>query len=476
MTKVKNFGIFALILFACSCNKQLNIMPTDQIDGSVVFNNISDLNKGVLGVYADMNEEYFLQLGSIPADECRIGPANNGANGNAQSLFDWAESSGDLTVTNPWSNAYQAIYQANKVLAAIDKVPVSSSGDSIQKAYLKAELLGIRAFEHFQLYRAYAYSPMYNAGALAVPYVTNTDINAKPSRPTSTVFFNSLVQDVKSAAAVLGNSANNPVSGDNTRLSGLALMALQARIALYCTNWLLADSMATLVINNAPLATIEQFPQIWEGQSNAEMIFKLKRTNQSTVRPGDVFYNVPFGLVYFAPSQKLLQLYDTVNDVRYASYFATYDSLTQSGELPWVVKKYAGSAGAQNIADVPVFRTAEMYLIRAEALMKLGNVAGAGNDINTLRAARINSYKKKTFDAASIQDAIMSERYKELAYEGHRFYDLRRTGLNVVRNTSDLPSGFTNTTLAPGDMYYYIPIPQAEVLANPNINPNNPGW
>ncbi|MFL9481459.1 RagB/SusD family nutrient uptake outer membrane protein [Chitinophagaceae bacterium LWZ2-11] len=454
-----------------SCSKQLNIEPTDQIDGNLVFSSVKELNQGVLGVYADWDEEYIFQIGSVPADECRIGLKNAGVNGSAQNLFRWSFASGDVEILNPWANAYQAIARANRVLQAVDNVPASSSADIAQKSALKGELLAIRAFEHFELYRTYAYSPQYNPAAFTVPYVTSTSVNEKPSRPTAAVFFAALQQDLAAAESLIADSK------DNTRMGLTALYALEARIALYTGNWAQAVDRAGKAITAIPLASAGDFPSIWTDQSNAEVIFKLKRTNQSSIRPGDIWTNVSLGIVYFAPAQKLLQSYDVNNDIRFSSYFNTDSSLVAQGQLPDIIKKYAGTAGAQNLADVKVFRTAEMYLIRAEANAYLGNLQQAASDLNTLRTARIQGYTNEVFtDADTLLKALFTERFKELPYEGHRYFDLRRAGYNITRSISDLPVGVTNYILTPTNNAYYIPIPQAEVLANSNMQPNNPGW
>jgi hypothetical protein len=70
---------------------------------------------------------------------------------------------------------------------------------------------------------------------------------------------------------------------------------------------------------------------------------------------------------------------------------------------------------------------------------------------------------------------IMDERFKELAYEGHRFWDLKRRNLPVVRLTVDLPQVNAATTLAAGNFRFLLPIPNAEIQANPVIQ-QNPGY
>lgn len=464
-------GLSALAL--SSCSKQLNITPKDQVDASTVFINVSDLEQGVLGVYANWKEEYVVRIGSVVADECRIGTQNSGVSltDAGQNLFRWAFAATASEIAEPWTNGYQVINNVNLILKAIDNVPVAGSIGSLKRQQLKGELLAIRAFQHFDLYRVYAYSGVYDPNVYAVPYVTTTDIYSQPSRPTVAAFFVQLKQDMTEAESLIaGGSAV-------TRMGLTALYALEARVALYADDWATAIDRAGRVIGAAPLAPAANFPAIWTDAGTPEVIFKLSRTNQSTLRPGDLWYNIPYNVYLFAPSKTLMSLYDTANDVRYHSYFATDPTLTASGQLPDIISKYAGTSGAQNLNDLKVFRTGEFYLARAEAYARSGNLAAATADLNALRSARITAYQPVTFaGSGDLLTAIFTERYKELPYEGHRLYDLKRAGMNIVRQPVDWSQGATVGALSPGNLYYYIPIPQAEVLANPHIGPNNPGW
>lgn len=460
------------ILFS-SCSKQLNILPTDQVDGSVALSNLSNINLAVLGIYANWKEEYVNRIGSVLADECRIGLKNKGIGiiDPAQNLFRWTYTSSDQEVADVWTNAYQLVYQVNQILSAIDQISVTSNTDLAQRKNLKGELLAIRAFLHFELYRVYGYSGVYNGATLAVPYVTGTDIYEKPARPTTYAFFRSLKVDLNGAETLL--TADKVVN----RLGATALQALDARVALYAGDWAGAIQASTRAINNVPLATKTDFANIWTDQSTAEVIFALSRTNQNPVRPGDMWYNIPNGIYLFAPSKTLMNLFDSLNDVRYKSYFSVDSTLGAKGQLPDVIAKYQGTTGAQNLNNLKVFRTGEMYLIRAEAYANMNKIADANKDLNTLRAMRINGYSAFQYNNAyDLLAAVASERYKELCYEGHRYFDIKRKGQDIIRQTADLPSGGGNAVLTPASIYYYIPIPQTEVLANSNILPNNAGW
>ena len=127
------------------------------------------------------------------------------------------------------------------------------------------------------------------------------------------------------------------------------------------------------------------------------------------------------------------------------------------------------------MADAKIFRTAEMYLIRAEAKAETNDLTGAAADLNALRAARIEGYTDATFASKeALISAVINERFKELAYEGHRLWDLERRGLPVERLAEDAPNA-SAVTLPGGNFRFVLPIPQLEIEANPLIQ-QNPGY
>jgi hypothetical protein len=115
-----------------------------------------------------------------------------------------------------------------------------------------------------------------------------------------------------------------------------------------------------------------------------------------------------------------------------------------------------------------------MYLIRAEARAETGDLTGAAADVNALRAARINNYTNASFATkGDVIDAVLSERFKELPYEGHRFFDAKRRNLPITRLAVDAQGAAL--TLPSGNFRFILPIPNSEIQANPLIV-QNPGY
>lgn len=464
-------GLIILFITQASCSKMLDLNPTDQLDEKDIFKSVESLTRAVLGVYANWDPEYSLRIASVMSDDCRLGINNAGVSAAGQNLFRWNYSSEDEEIIDPWRNGYQVIDRVNRLLAGINNVPTLQDSDKEKLDALKGELFAIRAYQHFDLYRIYAASGVYASQALAVPYLKKSATNSQPSRPNTESFFSDFWHDMKEAETLLAGKD----ALANTRMGLLATYALHARAALYTQNYAEAEHYATTVIQKIPLAQGQAFEKIWTDDSDAELIFKLKRTNVSEIRPGDVFYNIGAERILFAPSLQLMTLYDEADDVRFPSYFEQDPDLAEEGELTEKIIKYQGSESAPNRTDVKVFRTAEMYLIRAEAALQKNDQGTAENDINTLRSARIANYNNENFShAAAIKTAIEEERYKELAFEGHRYFDLKRWGKAINRSNLDVEPRYM--FLPTNDKAYLIPIPQGEVLANPNIRPNHPGW
>jgi hypothetical protein len=227
------------------------------------------------------------------------------------------------------------------------------------------------------------------------------------------------------------------------------------------------------VINGAPLATRAQFPGIWTDANDNEVIWKAKRVGTADSRVGDFYFRQTGGIVLYAPAMKLINTFDRVNDVRFAAYIR-FDPTRTGTKSQYLVNKYiGGTTTAPGLTDIKLFRTGEMYLIRAEA--KAESTGDGAADLNALRAARIAGYSNAIFvDKAALIDAIYTERFKELAFEGHRFYDLRRRNLPVQRLAIDAVNASGAVTLLPTQAQYALPIPASEVLINKNTvqNPN----
>lgn len=450
------YSLFALLFFA-SCTK-LDLKPTDIIDPGKAFRNLNDINMGIIGVYALLDYSQ-ISMNATVADEAMFPTENTVGNSDA---FRWLYNPSSGSVTSLYYSYYTAIDRANRTLEGLDALTLSGSDMALGNRY-KGELLALRAYLHFELLRAYASA--YEPAALGIPYMTKAAIGY-PSRATFGEVVNAVMTDLSDAKGLLPATLGNV-----TRISGPAVSALQARVALYSKNWSDAITYSTEVINTVPLASKAQFPGIWTDATNAGVVWELARVGTTDSRVGDFFFRQTGGIVLYAPSYKLINSFDEENDIRFDSYIRHDPSRT--GNLsPYLVNKYiGGTSSAPGLVDIKLFRTAEMYLIRAEAKAELNG--GGADDLNTLRGARIVDYTDVTFnDKAELVTAIMEERFKELAFEGHRFYDLKRRNQPVQRLPEDAVNASGAVLLTPQQAQYAFPIPATEVLINKNTVQN----
>lgn len=451
--------VFSLLILTASCSK-LDLTPTDAISPDKAYRNLNDINMGLLGAYA-LTDYTPISISSTVSDENTFPTENTVGNSDA---FRWLYTAGSGSVTTLYSDYYRGIDRVNRTIAGMDALTFTAA-ESATAARYRGELLALRAYFHFELLRHYASS--YQTGALGVPYMEASAIGY-PARDNFEVVIAKAKNDLTAAKNLIPASFT-----DKTRLTKTAVAAIQARVALYEKNWADAITYSTEVINAVPLASKAQFPGLWTDANDSEVIWKLKRVGTTDSRVGDFFFRQTGGIVLYAPSFKLIATFDQANDLRYPAYIK-FDATRTGTKSQYLVNKYiGGTSTAPGLTDIKVFRTGEMYLIRAEA--RAESAGDAAGDLNTLRTARINNYVNATFgDKASLVDAIMAERFKELAFEGHRFFDLKRRGLAVQRIAADAVNASGAITLLPTQAQYALPIPASEISVNKNTvqNPN----
>lgn len=453
-------GLVALALLTTSCEKDLDLRPTDSVGEEVAFNSVAALQKGLNVAYTRYgNARVSAMLAtSLTSDETKFGPQNGGFGQFSFRLQYNADASTGADVTAMFYGYYAMIDQANRVLAKVDQVP--AEGDEIQERdYIQAQLLALRGMAHFELLEAYSkrYDP---ADPLGVPVMTANCLTCQPARNTVAEVIEQVEKDLADAKAMM--PAVTSGTHNVRKLNVVTVAAYQARVALYKREWQKAADLATEVINAGlkPLVNAGVYEGIWEDANTEEVLFLNHYETSSVV--GAQWNNA--GII-FSPSDKLTNSYPA-GDIRLSAFIGT----NASGRY---VKKFSNSSRGPNVVDVKSIRTAEMYLIRAEARAEMDDLAGAAADIDAIRDRRIAGHGNVTYpDKNTALDDIMLERFRELAFEAFRFYDLKRRGLPVQRAASDVDSPLWQT-LPVGNFRFVYPIPADELLANKNIKQND---
>ena len=465
---------FVGVMALSACKKKVDLNPTYTVNGDASFKTVDDYQAALIGAYARLKSNDWYSSGGLEPEAFVGLPDMLSDNlyetseslANFTTLQRWAYTSDNTNIENIWVTGYSIIQEANLVLRNIDKL---SPGDAGAVNRIKGQALALRAHVHFDLLRWFGEDFGRNSTKLGLPYVDVYDIEQKPSRLTVKQTLDKIEGDLHAAKDLLSNvdapiqSITSTAGTNRAYVDSLVVDAMLARMYNYSGVSDSAIKYATYTINARPLASAASFPLIWQDASTAEVIWSVKFETGNSGVNDDVYY-VTGNRASYRPTANLLALYNPAADIRYASYFQT-----RSGRL--VVSKYLAKQPFLNkpdgITDFKVFRTGEMYLIRAEAYALKGNDVAALTDLNTLRTARGAAVGAET--GAALMTAIFNERRKELLVEGQRFFDLKRTTKTVDRTTNC--TNFCNLSSTARE--WAFPIPQKEITANPNIVQNS---
>ena len=460
--KYKVFPVVLMALLLGGCSKSfLDQRPTTSVAAPDAFNTPADMQAALTGAYAQLLYIYgesMMIVGDLLGDNTFVSVAGSGV----FNQFNGYNFTANVAYTNTiWLGAYRAILAANNIIDA----PLQG-GDVV--AQYKGEAYAIRALAYFNLVRLYGKAYTVDSTAPGVPLTLHYNPNALPARNTVAEVYRQIIADFNTAYSLM-----NTYNGTAT-FSKYAALALGAKAELYRGNYTAAYDKAVKVINESgftlvPLNGVSAYWAATAAQDNSSQRETLFEVASTAINYGPVG-ELAFSYVQSASaSGELLtrkSLYDLYNatDVR-KSLILVGARNRPGGENPaWFVNKYTATSGDLN--DKKVIRLSDVYLIAAEAALRNTKTGDAQMYLNTLVKQRDPSLNyTQTGDA--LLTAIITERRKELAFEGDRFFDLNRLNLEINR-TPEYSSG----NIAPGDPRRLMPIPQNEINANPNIAPN----
>nr|WP_281323602.1 RagB/SusD family nutrient uptake outer membrane protein [Flavobacterium aestivum] len=351
-----------------------------------------------------------------------------------------------------WNSSYNQIYAANAVVEGVAK---STGLSAVDKSQLTGEALFVRALIHFYLVNTFG----------PVPYITTTDYrqNSVVHRMSETEVYIQIKTDMQQAAALLPAEY---IGNERVRPNKWAAQAMLARICLYLQQWDEASNAASAVLNQSGL-------YIWPtgldgvfGKESLSTVWQLMPavTGANTYEGGTFIFTQgpPPSL---AISAGLLGAFSS-NDLRRGQWLK---SVTDGTTTWYHANKYKEASNTGSSVEYSiVLRMAEQYLIRAEARAHSGDLIGAKEDLNKTRnLAGIGDTTAITTD--EIIEAVLEERRLEFFTEfGHRFFDLKRTGKLDQMLSPLKPQWGTTDRL--------LPIPESELLLNPNLSPQNAGY
>ena len=378
-----------------------------------------------------------------------------------------------------WAKTYKNIAAVNAIIAKTD---VLNDNPALLKQ-LKGEALFLRAEYYFYMVNLYAnaYQPKTSTTDLGVPLkVTEFVQDQFFTRSTVDSVYKQIVSDLNMAAACLASVSQPNIYHADVH----AVHLLQSRVYLYMQDWENAMVAADKVIAGRPalynLATYQLHTSFYS-KTSPEAIF----TQGGNAMIVQMFEN---GLKTMQPTTELMNLYDP-GDLRRTAFFEV-DNQGKYRYTKMYVSSTYGVQPTEIFADNYFMRNAEAYLNKAEAAAMLGRTGDANTAINTLRQARFlpADYTPADLSGQELVNFIRDERRRELCFEGHRWFDLKRYAINpkypftktIVHTYSEAttygqpPVVRATLTLLPGDPAYLIPIPDQAIQFNQGVLVQNP--
>jgi tetratricopeptide (TPR) repeat protein len=379
---------------------------------------------------------------------------------------------------NTWAPMYRRINAANIVAYQA----TTSKDDPVQLKRIRGEALFMRAFYYFYMVNIYAgaYNRSTATTDMGVPLkITEYVEDRFFTRSTVDSVYRQMAEDLETAEQCLeGVTQRTTYRADIN-----AVNLLQSRIYLYMQDWDKAIEAADKVLARKPVLS--------------QLAAYIPHTSFLTKESPEVLFtqdgNVLMGIMpevfppkAMKPSDELMALY-TGNDLRKTAFFEM-----SAGKYRYI-KVYSSTLNnispAETASDVFTMRVAEAYLNKAEALTMLKKDKEANQVLNTLRRTRFSpdDFQPVDLSGAVLAAFVRDERRRELSFEGHRWFDLKRYAVNpvypfskkITHNYSDVffggsPFVKASLVLEPNDPAYLFPIPADVIIFNQGVLKQNP--
>lgn len=409
-----------------------------------------------------------------------------------QAIFTWQSDMFTLMGDYPqlisswvWDDYYERILGANAALDYVD----DANDTQEMKDFVKAQALGLRAFYYFNLVNLFSQPYNYDRTAPGVPLKLTSDLSTSfTDRGTVEGVYNQILKDFDESERLFLSLPENRQFSENYRINLPTVQLLKARVYLFMEDWENAVRMADSVLRY-PQFTLYDLTQFTASASNPKPHFSNYDNGETMWHYGEMYDIYSFanmtgypeeGTDYrklFNASDELLAAFPEEDSLRRNLYiFDEYSDTTLMGNKLAMGKVMCDAQC--NLSNASGFamsvRLSEAYLILAEAHAMLGNSAEALNYLNTLRAHRIPSYTEVSgISGDELIQFVREERRRELCFEGFRWFDLRRWGMESFSHSWKLYDNEPQRyVLEKNDPGFTLPIPQEVINRNPGLTQN----
>lgn len=445
MKKINRYIALLLAVFSFSaCDDYLDIKPNDRLIPTTADQFRALLTSAYTSVPGDKAKTTFR------ADELKLDETKYDLS-TVQDIYLWNDVNYKTnTIPFSWKAFYKVIMYTNHI---IDAGVNATEGTNEEVNQILAEAYLLRAYMHFSLVNQYG--KPYNVATAktdkGIPISLVIDTEAVYFANTVEEVYTQIISDIAEADLLINKDTYE--EGLNYRFSRMAAFAFKSRVYLYMGETEKARAMALegLKLKSDLQDLVADNSLAPHKYNSVESILALENVFTYVVGNSSLV------------SEKLKAAYVKENDLRFDLYFKEKENV--SGE-------YTIEKGWKTDSKC-TFRTSELYLTIAECAARLDDLDQAKNYLNDLKVKRLKPdfYTTEVARIAAMNKAeliseILTERFRELAFEGHRWFDLRRTTQPEMTHTF---KGETST-LTQGDPRYTIRFPQDATTNNPNLN------
>ncbi|MBL7857685.1 MAG: RagB/SusD family nutrient uptake outer membrane protein [Cyclobacteriaceae bacterium] len=480
-----------VVLLPVSCDDFLDKPLQGKLTQENFPTSASDALLATNGVYNIMLKSSFhfglFPIMDIMSDDARKGSNPDDAASTIGPFDKFTHIATEANLSRWWSTLYEGIRRANVV---IEKVPVISMNATLRDRYI-GEASFLRALFYFDLVRAWG----------DVPKVTTSTVPLGLPRANANEIYDLIVADLEKAISGLPEKSDY-ASADLGRATRGAAKSLLAKVYLFKGDFVNAEKYAMEVINSAQYDLMPDFADANSkaGEFGAESVFEIGAIGiegTGGVQYGNVqgVRGTPNrGWGFNRPTLDLMDAFepgDPREDKTIVFLGEVLDGITIAGDGPTLDETYDTNGDLIEIEcynqkvwtpgnNVPtqfdhnrrIIRYADVLLMAAEALNKNNKPAEARVQLNKVRARARHGNNAILLDITEnnkdlLHEIILHERRVELAMEGHRFWDLVRTGKAAAVLG---PLGFV------AGKHELLPVPQNEMDLTQNTWTQNPGW
>lgn len=443
--------------------------PISDLTEGNFFKTGADAEAALVAAYDALQSEYYIFdyfiNGDVVADNCYAG----GDNPNNFQLDEFTTTTTNLNVQRDWAYLYEAISRANAVLDNVEQIEAPDLSDR-RKSEILGEAAFLRAFHYFQLVNLWGGVPL----VLQKVNSTDPEVIYQP-RATVEEVYNSIKADLEFALSrVTGPSE---ASAGQIHRGTVNAMLAKAFAQQPNPDWQQVNNYAEAVVSSGEFSLLPSYAFLWDGQheNSSESLLEVQYiggTNEANWGPQLL---LPPSLTgdnwrkFNTPANDLLAAYTAAGDnvrqnasVLFERNLPWTDPNYPDGRIPFPFKLRKAD-GWSSPSNVILLRLADIMLLQAEAKTALNQPEAARALLNQVRA-RVNLPPVTASTAEALREAIARERRLELAFEGHRWFDLKRTGTTVATMNA-LGYNITEDKLL-------FPIPQNEMDRNPRLVQN----